>query len=260
MRNYNSEDYDNSRLQFLRRIIKRIRRFPPAYWLLAASIVLLMFVIFVPRSFWIHIWITITSHTLLLFMLLVFCLIAVSLVWSSGQSIDTVVFSFFNKYGKRPHWLDRTMLILTEIGNGIVTAIIAVTLFFTVNEHLAYDFILGTLTLWIVVELIKSLIKRPRPYIYLKDVRIIGIRARGKSFPSGHTSQAFYMATLLVQYFKANIIISVLLYIIALIVGTTRMYMGMHYPRDVLAGAVLGTFWGFIGVVINSVILGVIGA
>jgi membrane-associated phospholipid phosphatase len=35
--------------------------------------------------------------------------------------------------------------------------------------------------------------------------------------------------------------------------------MGMHYPRDVLAGAILGTFWGFIGVVINSAIFKLIG-
>jgi membrane-associated phospholipid phosphatase len=42
------------------------------------------------------------------------------------------------------------------------------------------------------------------------------------------------------------------LYIIALLVGITRIYIGMHYPRDVLGGAVFGTFWGLLGVIINT--------
>lgn len=260
MSNFDNENPKKSKLNICCKIISKIRHLHPIIWLLIIIAALVFFAVFVPKTFWHHIWVTLKSHYILLSMILIFCLVAVSLVWTAGQSIDSVVFSFFNKYGKRPLWLDRTMLIITEIGNGIVTVVLTVILFFAVNEHLAYDFILGTLTLWLVVEFIKSLIRRPRPYSYLKDVRVVGMRARGKSFPSGHTSQAFYMATLLVQYFRGNIIISVVLYIVAVLVGTTRMYMGMHYPRDVLAGAVLGTFWGFIGVVINSVIFRLIGA
>ncbi|MBW7572208.1 phosphatase PAP2 family protein [Caproiciproducens faecalis] len=234
--------------------IGRIRHLRPVFWVPVLVVALSLYVIFVPHTFWRHVWITIRGNTALICMLFVFCLLLLSLVWSTGQSIDAYVLSFFNRHGHRPRWLDRTMLLLTELGNGIVTLAIALILYFAVNEHLAYEFVLGTLTLWLTVELMKAIIRRPRPFVYLEDVRVVGIRARGKSFPSGHTSQAFYMATLLLQYFQANFAAAVILYVLAALVGTTRMYMGMHYPRDVLAGAILGTFWGFIGVLINAVI------
>ena len=55
------------------------------------------------------------------------------------------------------------------------------------------------------------------------------------------------MATLLAAYFDAGVWAMCLLYASALLVGITRMYVGAHYPRDVLAGAVLGTAWGLLG-------------
>nr|WP_319488798.1 phosphatase PAP2 family protein [uncultured Caproiciproducens sp.] len=249
------DDLKNSKkAKLCERAVGRIRHLRPVFWVPVLAVALALYVVFVPHTFWRHVWITIRGNTPLICMLIVFCLLLLSLVWSTGQSIDAYVFSFFNRHGKRPRWLDRSMLILTELGNGIATLVISFVLYFAVNAHLAYEFVLGTLTLWLIVELMKSLIRRPRPFTHLEDVRVVGERARGKSFPSGHTSQAFYMATLLLQYFKANLLIAIVLYVIAALVGTTRMYMGMHYPRDVLAGAILGTFWGFIGVLVNAVI------
>ena len=48
-------------------------------------------------------------------------------------------------------------------------------------------------------------------------------------------------------YFDAGVWAVCLLYAIALLVGVTRMYVGAHYPRDVLAGAILGSAWGLLG-------------
>ena len=98
--------------------------------------------------------------------------------------------------------------------------------------------------------MIKTVINRARPFDKLRGVRIVGTKARGYSFPSGHTSQAFFMATLLGRCFEAGTGLCVLLYFTALLVGLTRIYVGMHYPRDVLSGACLGTSWGFIGTVL----------
>jgi membrane-associated phospholipid phosphatase len=90
------------------------------------------------------------------------------------------------------------------------------------------------------------LVERTRPFLVLTGTRIIGWRERGKSFPSGHTSQAFFMATLLAQYFQAGAMITGLLYFVAITVAVTRVYVGAHYPRDVIAGALLGSVWGLI--------------
>ena len=188
-------------------------------------------------------------------MLLVFSLLAVSLVWSAGQRLDVWAFLFFNLRGSRPVWLDRTMLGFTQIGSGFAALAIGLILFLTGDRLVAYELILGTLTLWIVVELVKALVRRSRPFIRVTEAHIVGYRAVGRSFPSGHTSQAFFMATLLASHFHLSAWVVFLLYAIALIVGFTRMYVGAHYPRDVLAGAILGSAWGLLGVLVDGYVL-----
>jgi membrane-associated phospholipid phosphatase len=151
------------------------------------------------------------------------------------------------------------MLGFTQIGNGLTSLAIAV-IFFIANERLlAYELILGTLTLWLVVELVKFLIHRPRPFIRLTQARIVGYRPIGRSFPSGHTSEAFFMATLMASHFHASFWVVFLLYTSALLVGITRLYVGAHYPRDVLAGAILGSAWGLLGVIVDGYVMYRIG-
>jgi membrane-associated phospholipid phosphatase len=137
--------------------------------------------------------------------------------------------------------------------------VIGLILFLTGNRLLAYELILGTLSLWIVVELVKALVRRSRPMIQVTQARIVGYQASGSSFPSGHTSQAFFMATLMALHFQPSLWLVFLLYVIAFLVGITRMYVGAHYPRDVLAGAILGSAWGLMGVLVDGYVLNKIG-
>ncbi len=97
------------------------------------------------------------------------------------------------------------MLGFTQIGSGITALVIALVLFLTGNRLLSYELMLGTLTLWLVVELVKFLVHRSRPFIRLAQARIVGYRAIGRSFPSGHTSQAFFMATLFSYQFQLGV-------------------------------------------------------
>ena len=237
-------------------IVRQDGHMHSCFWLAVFAVAFTVFLTLDPQIVLMDIWSELRAHSPLLGMLGILCLIAVSLVWSAGQRIDAWVFSYFNSYGRRPGWLDKIVQMLTEFGSGIVTFSIALILFLNGNSLLAYEFLFGTLTLWLTVEIIKALIRRERPFTKIKGVRIVGKRARGKSFPSGHTSQAFYIATVIIQYLGGGWIAAIFLYLAALLVGATRMYLGMHYPRDVLAGAILGASWGMIGVIINSTIFG----
>jgi membrane-associated phospholipid phosphatase len=201
--------------------------------------------------FWHGLW----AQPILASMTLGFSLLALSLLWSTGQRIDAWTFLLFNLRGGHPPWLDRLMWGFTQIGNGIVIAVLAVILFLAGDHLLAYGLILGALTLWLVVELVKALVHRRRPFIRLTQARIVGRRASGRSFPSGHTSQAFFMATLMAGYFHAGVWAVCLLYAVALLVGITRIYVGAHYPRDVLAGAILGSAWGLLGGIVYGYVL-----
>ena len=86
---------------------------------------------------------------------------------------------------------------------------------------------------------LKHLFKRSRPF--KKYPNFISVRtACGYSFPSGHTSSAFATATALSRaYSKWYVVAPSLLW--ASSVGYSRMYLGVHFPTDVLAGAALGT-------------------
>jgi membrane-associated phospholipid phosphatase len=130
--------------------------------------------------------------------------------------------------------------------------VIAVVLYLLNYRRLANEFVLGALTLWLLVELFKLAFRRSRPYIRLAQTRIVGLRMRGQSFPSGHTSQAFFLVTLLVQHFHVEIWLAIFLYVAAALVAVTRMYVGAHYPRDVAAGAMLGSSWGLLGILIDN--------
>jgi membrane-associated phospholipid phosphatase len=182
----------------------------------------------------------------LVVLLLFFILVTLSLLWSAGQRLDTWIFLRFNLHGFHPLWMDRVMWAATQIGNGVFGLLLGALLYFTVLRRLAIDLLMGILSLWLCVELIKMLIERTRPFLALSGTRVIGWRERGKSFPSGHTSQAFFMTTLLAHHFQVNALLGALLYAVALMVAMTRIYVGAHYPRDVIAGAILGSVWGIL--------------
>ncbi len=91
----------------------------------------------------------------------------------------------------------------------------------------------------------KELIGRPRPYEALSDVRVKHQwSATGASFPSGHTSQAFAIATIFALKFrKGTVIIPSFLWAAA--IGYGRIFLGVHYPTDVAGGMFIGIASGF---------------
>ena len=86
---------------------------------------------------------------------------------------------------------------------------------------------------------IKSLFKRRRPFLVHERARLIGRRPKDSSFPSGHTAAAFAGATLLGVAIPS---LAPLFWIFAVLVGFSRVYQGVHFPADVVVGAVVGTF------------------
>jgi membrane-associated phospholipid phosphatase len=189
-------------------------------------------------------------------LLLVFALTALSLVWSAGQRLDAQVFMLFNLQGFHPKWLDRLMWLSTQLGNMLAAFGLALLFFLQNYRGLAVEVILGTITLWLLVELVKELTDRERPYLALEGARVIGWKERGRSFPSGHTSQTFFLMTLISHRFQLGWGVAAALYLVAVFIGFTRLYVGAHYPRDVLGGAVLGSIWGGLAALVEPYLFG----
>jgi len=190
------------------------------------------------------------ANQLLIALLLGFSLIALSLLWSVGQRIDMWVFAALNLRGYHSRWMDRAMWLATQIGSMGFAALFAVSAYVWGDHRFAIDLMLGTLTLWLLVELVKALTDRARPFNLLRETRVIGWRAPGLSFPSGHTAQTFFVVALSLSRLDMPLALIVGSYVIAALVAFTRVYVGAHYPRDVIAGAILGSIWGILSVLV----------
>lgn len=96
--------------------------------------------------------------------------------------------------------------------------------------------------------ILKNLVGRVRPYEVVEGLRCIVSPAHDASFPSGHTGASFSSAVALFPHLPRRY--GVLLLVLATLIALSRLYVGIHYPTDVLAGLITGIA---IGLCVNIV-------
>lgn len=97
----------------------------------------------------------------------------------------------------------------------------------------------------LITEVIKPIVNRTRPADAYPALIFTNSPTHGPSFPSGHATLAFSTASMItLQYMKWYVAIPA--YLWAGTVAYSRMYLGKHYPSDVLAGAVIGAASGYV--------------
>jgi len=135
------------------------------------------------------------------------------------------------------HWLDTIMLPITYCGDGTVLFIVALGLWRLRGWRKFLQLILILTSAGVLVEIIKHFFPSPRPSVVFSDIHILGPVLRARSFPSGHTASTFGLVSFLSGEFPR---LETLLWVVAILIGFSRIYVGAHFPADILFGAGLG--------------------
>lgn len=136
---------------------------------------------------------------------------------------------------------------MTTLGNsGIIWIIITVLLLCIKNYRKIGIASAVSLVSSLVVNniVLKNLIARPRPYTLIQGLTILTNPPADFSFPSGHTAASFACATVLFLMLPKKYGVPAL--ILATLISFSRLYLGVHFPTDVLAGLISGVILGAI--------------
>jgi len=173
-------------------------------------------------------------------------MIAFILIFSGGMfhffapESDKAVFMFIN--GHHVRWLDELMLPITYCGNTVVLVIVAFGILVFRGGKRFFQALSSLLSAGLLVTILKKYFPTARPASMLTDVNILGPCLQYFSFPSGHTAAVFALACIVRKEFPALV---PLFWIMAVLIGISRVYVGAHFLSDVITGAGLGYIAGY---------------
>ena len=176
-----------------------------------------------------------------------FAMLAGHVTSGGTQAFDDAVLQWLG--ARRAPTLDAVMLEITSLGTtSVVTMVVGVAaLFLWLNKHKHSALLLLVATFGGILlnNLLKAGFSRPRP-----DVIPWATTATFYSFPSGHAMSATivystvaYLAGRLQRTRAARLAITCVAAIVVSIICISRLYLGVHYPSDVLAGVIIGLAW-----------------
>lgn len=155
--------------------------------------------------------------------------------------LDFRIIHFINRL--RNPVLDYFNVGVTYLGSDVFALGVILALILLPQDFFRPFAVQGALTLVIstlVVQIMKRLVRRKRPFEHSEKLRSIRIGVDPFSFPSGHTTAAFGLATS-INLIIVSPLIQIIFVTLAFLVGFSRVYLAVHYPSDVIAGGIIGS-------------------
>ena len=146
-------------------------------------------------------------------------------------------------------FLDTVIPPISALGNAGMIWIFAAVIMLCFKKTRKWGFTLGIALITCLLLnnfALKNIIARPRPFQVDTTIRRIIDPPNEYSFPSGHTLSCFAAATVLMYYDKMRL--GPVALALAALIGFTRLYLRVHFPSDVIGGAFIGVFFGFLAI------------
>lgn len=159
--------------------------------------------------------------------------------------LDGKILLFIQDY-LRFEWLTHVMKFITSLGDsGTVWIVLAAILLCTKRYRktgiaMAVALLIGFLVTNLIL---KNLVMRVRPYEAIAGLQALIGPLKDSSFPSGHTTSSIAAGFVMLKGTQRYIGIPA--FVLAVLIAFSRLYLGVHYPTDVLAGALIGLFAAF---------------
>lgn len=133
---------------------------------------------------------------------------------------------------------------VTSLGEMYITLVVIMLLFWCIDKKKGFKVGASVLTATVTMQTLKAIFRVPRPFMMYPD-QVTGLRqetATGYSFPSGHSTTASSFYGGLYKAFKEKWI-RIISLILIIAIPLTRLYLGVHWPMDVIVGTALGVFF-----------------
>ena len=124
---------------------------------------------------------------------------------------------------------------------GIITVVVLIVVYVLARNRSILPVVAGAAAAgvaWLLAHVAKAIADRPRPYLVMADAVLRQQPAHGTSFPSSHTAVTLAVAIALVPFLARPLAAAGIGY--AVLTGWSRVYLGVHYPLDILGGAGIG--------------------
>ncbi|PEA89593.1 undecaprenyl-diphosphatase [Bacillus thuringiensis] len=155
-------------------------------------------------------------------------------------SIDDQIFYFINERVKKSFIIDNIMIFLAEYAQFIFPLILIIL--WLVNKKKSRIAVLQTTLAFgfsfSLIKIIKMFSYRDRPFISHLDINQLVEHSINSSFPSNHATSAFVIAVTVFLFYKR---LGTICLMISFGIAFSRIWVGVHYPIDVIVGIILGT-------------------
>jgi membrane-associated phospholipid phosphatase len=164
--------------------------------------------------------------------------VAALTVGGRGQALDRWLYMRLN--GSRRPGADVLFKGVTELGSLWAAVGATVALSASGRRREALDALGAATAMWGVGQALKRVLLRPRPYDSLPELRLLIDRPRGTSWPSSHPAVLVAYLTVASRNLGSGKAIGSAMAGLAGLVGLSRVYLGVHFPADVVGGVLLG--------------------